>query len=359
MVVALIPSAKGTGRPTLAVQGEDRKTAKLALTFYSLLDIPVKDVIECFQTAEKSGFEYGVMSESAGRDAMAILTNAALKTETLKLGTNIVPTYVRNPMQMAASTLTLSEISGGRFKILGLGTSYRKRVEKWFGVSFGRPVDRCKEYVEVIRALLAGGPASYSGEFYKIEDYPPLTEKPHPIPIYLGVTGPKMRHLTGLVADGVILNSLSTPQFVRESIELIEQGASEAGRQLSEIEIGASIVFSASDNRQEALEAAKRSMLFYIIYPEFDPIVRTTPFMTEIQALRDAYWSGDHKRAYEILTEPIVEAFVVFGTPEECRQKLEEYRKAGIELMVIRSCVDKLNGKQAVLRNIEALKGYN
>lgn len=331
---------------------------KLALTFYSLLDIPVRDILECFQIAERSGFEYGVMSESAGRDAIAILTNAAIKTETLKLGTNIVPIYVRSPMQMAASALTLSEISGARFKILGLGTSYRRRVETWFGISFDRSAARCKEYVEVIRALLAGGAASYTGEFYKINDYPPLTEKPLPIPIYLGVTGPKMRHLTGQVADGVILNSLSTPQFVRESIELIERGASEAGRRLADIEIGASIVFSASENRQEALEAAKRGMMFYVIYPEFDPIVRTTKFMNEIQALRDAYWSGNVRRAYDILTEPVVEAFVVFGTPQECRQKLDEYRKAGLELMVIRSCVDKLNGKQAVLQNIEALKGY-
>ena len=331
---------------------------KLALTFYSLLDIPVQDVVECYGAAERNGFEYGVMSESAGRDAMVILTNAAVQTRTLKLGTNIVPIYVRSPMQMAASAVTLSEISGGRFRILGLGTSYRKRVEPWFGISFERSAARAKEYIEVVRALLAGGTVNYSGEFYKIKDYPPLTAKPQPVPIYLGVTGPIMRRLAGQVADGVILNSLSTPQFVRESLELIEQGASAAGRRLSDIEIGASIVFSAAENRQEALEAAKRGMMFYVIYPEFDPIVRTTKFMSEIQALREAYWSGDVRRAYEILTEPIVEAFVVFGTPNECRQKLDGYRKAGLELMVIRSCVDKLNGKAAVLQNIEALKGY-
>ena len=331
---------------------------KLALTFYSLLDIPVRDVVECYQAAEKAGFEYGVMSESAGRDAMAILTNAAVATQTLKLGTNIIPIYTRTPMQTASSAITLSEISEGRFNILGLGTSYRKRVEAWFGGNFERPVLRAKEYIEVVRKLLSGGVTSYSGEFYRITDYPALTEKPRPIPIYLGVTGPKMRRLTGQVADGVILNSLSTPQFVRDSIKLIEEGAREKGRKLSDIEIGCSIVFSASKDRREALEAAKRGLLFYIIYPEFDPIVETTPFMTEIKALREAYWSGNMREAYRILTEPLVEAFVVFGTPEECRKKLDAYRKAGLELMVIRSCVDKLNGKKAVLENIEALRGY-
>ena len=138
-----------------------------------------------------------------------------------------------------------------------------------------------------------------------------------------------MRILTGRVANGVILNSLSTPQFIRDSIKLIEQGAQEAGRRIQDVEIGCSIVLSASKNRSEALEAAKRGIMFYIIYPEFDPIVQTTPYMEEIQALRDAYWSGDVRKAYSILTEDIVSAFVVFGTPEECRKKLELYASRG------------------------------
>lgn len=335
--------------------------AKLALTFYSLLDIPIRDVVECYQAAERAGFEYGVMSESAGRDAFAILTSVALATGTLKLGTNIIPIYNRTPMQTAASALTLNEISGGRFRILGLGTSYRKRVEAWFGEKFERPVVRSREYVEVIRRLLAGGVTNYEGEFYRVKDYPPLTElteNPEPVPIYLGVTGPKMRELAGHVADGVVLNSLSTPKFIEESIELIERAARERGRRLADIEIGASIVFSAHEDRREALEAAKRGILFYIIYPEFDPIVRTTPFMREVNALREAYWSGRKQDAYRIITEDLVGAFVVWGTPGECRRRLDEYRKAGLELFVIRSCVDRLNGKAAVLRNIEALKGY-
>jgi 5,10-methylenetetrahydromethanopterin reductase len=332
--------------------------AKLALTFYSLLDIPIKDVVECYQAAEKSGFTYGVMSESAGRDAMVILTSAVAKTKTLKFGTNIIPIYVRSPMQTAASALTLHEVSDGRFQLLGLGTSYQKRVEPWFGIKFEKPAVRSREYIEILRMLMGGSPGNYSGQFYQLKDYPALTEKPNQIPIYLGVTGPRMRILTGRVANGVILNSLSTPQFVRDSIKLIEQGAQEAGRRIQDVEIGCSIVLSASKNRSEALEAAKRGIMFYIIYPEFDPIVQTTPYMKEIQALRDAYWSGDVRKAYSILTEDIVSAFVVFGTPEECRKKLELYREAGVELMVIRSCVDKLNGKKAVLENIDALAGY-
>lgn len=335
--------------------------ASLALTFYSLLDIPIEDVVDCWRQAESSGFDYAVMSESAGRDAAVILAHAALQTDSIKLGTNIIPMYGRSPMQTAAAALTLSEVSGGRFEILGLGTSYRRRVQTWFGHGFGSPVARAREYVEVIRHLLSEGPTDYHGEFFNITDYPDLTtltDAPRDIRIYLGVTGPRMRRLTGEVADGVILNSLSTPRFVRESIELIAEGAEAAGRSVSDIGIGCSIVFSASDDRREAVEAAKRGLMFYIIYPEFDPIVNTTNYLPQVQALREAYWGGDLEGAYALVTEDLLESFVVFGTPQECREKLQAYVDAGVDLLVIRSCVDKANGKEAVIQNIDALRGF-
>jgi len=334
---------------------------RLALTFYSLLDIPIDDVVHCWQEAETSGFDYGVMSESAGRDAAVILAEAAVRTESIKLGTNIIPMYGRSPMQTAAAALTLSEVSKGRFQILGLGTSYRKRVQAWFGEAFEHPVLRAREYIEVIRSLLAEGPTNYKGTFFNITDYPDLTalsEAGQNIQIYLGVTGPKMRRLTGELADGVILNSLSTPKFVSESIELIREGAQAKNRSPSEIDIGCSIVFSASNDRREAIDAAKRGLMFYIIYPEFDPIVRTTNQLDQVHALRHAYWSGDVELANALVTEEMLEAFVVFGTPAECREKLQAYVDAGVTLLVIRSCVDKLNGKEAVLQNIDALRGF-
>jgi alkanesulfonate monooxygenase SsuD/methylene tetrahydromethanopterin reductase-like flavin-dependent oxidoreductase (luciferase family) len=334
---------------------------RLALTFYSLIDITVDDMVECYQRAEDAGFDYAVMSESAGRDAMVILTKAAQGTKRIKLGTNILPIYTRTPWLSAASALTLNEVAQGRFEILGLGSSYKARVEAWFGESFDKPARRMREYVEVIKQILTEGETTYSGDVFTISDYPDITQlsdAPRDIKVYLGVTGPVMRRLAGKVADGAILNSLSTPEFIRESRELIAQGASEAGRDPAEIDLACSIVFSASEDRNEAIEAAKRGLLFYIIYPEFDPIVKTTNMMARVQELRDAYWSGDRKRAHDLIDEELLEPFVVFGTPTECREKLQHYVDAGVDLLVIRSCVDRLNGKSAVLDNIAALDGY-
>lgn len=335
--------------------------SKMALTFYSLLDIPIEDIVACFQEAEQSGFEYGFMSESAGRDAPVILTQVAQQTTTLKLGTNILPIYTRAPWTTATAALTVNEAADGRFEWLGLGSSYKARVESWFGESFEKPVRRMREYVEVIREILSEGKTNYEGEVFNIHDYPDVTalsRSPRDIRIFLGVTGPMMRKLAGKVADGVVLNSLSTPEFIRRSIELIDEGATKAGRSLEDVEIGCSIVISAHEDREEAIAAAKRGLMFYIIYPEFNPIVETTKFMTEVEALRNAYWGGDEKGAYELITEELLEDFVVFGTPEECREKIGRYEDAGVELLVIRSCVDRLNGKEAVLQNIAALKDY-
>lgn len=335
--------------------------ARLAATFYSLLDLPVSDIVECFRAAEEGGFEFGVMAESAGRDAISMLTNAAVATRDLKLGTNVLPIYSRSPMQVASAALTLDEISGGRFQMLGLGSSYRKRVERWFGTAFATPLRRTREFVEVVRELLSPGTTTYAGEIFTIEDYPPVADLlggPTRPPIYIGATGPKMCALAGEIADGVLLNSLSTPASIRQCLGFIEQGAVGAGRDPSDLDIACNIIFSASEDRDEALDAAKETLLFYVIYPEMDPIVATTEFMPQVEGLREAYWSGHPDDAYRMLTEPIVDSFAVFGTPEECRAKLDRYKDAGVDLLIIRSCVDKTRGKHAVLRNIDALYAY-
>lgn len=329
--------------------------AELALTFPSLLELPLADALACFRAAERRGFGLGLMSESAGRDAVAILAAVAMETRTLGLGTNVVPIYLRSPMQTAAAALTLDELSGGRLRVLGLGTSYRQRVEAWFGGAFDRPLARCAEYVDVVRALLRGGPVTYRGEFYRLDGYPALTKVPRPLPVYLGATGPRMRRLTGRVADGVILNSLSTPRHVEDSVALIAEGAAEAGRRAGEVRIGVSVLCAASDDRRRALEAVTRAMMDYLPHPELAPIVETTPFAAQVREFREAHGRGDLGRARACLTEAMAEAFTVFGTPRECRQKLDRYRQAGADLLVIRPCFDDPAGAEAVLGTIDAL----
>jgi alkanesulfonate monooxygenase SsuD/methylene tetrahydromethanopterin reductase-like flavin-dependent oxidoreductase (luciferase family) len=95
----------------------------LALTFYSVLRMPVADIIQCAKAAEKAGFAYISVAESFYRDGAA-LAAVACNTRDVRFGTSVFPIYTRTPFQLAMAMATLQEISGGRMGYLGLEVGY-------------------------------------------------------------------------------------------------------------------------------------------------------------------------------------------------------------------------------------------
>jgi alkanesulfonate monooxygenase SsuD/methylene tetrahydromethanopterin reductase-like flavin-dependent oxidoreductase (luciferase family) len=95
----------------------------LALTFYSVLRMPVADIIQCAKAAEKAGFAYISVAESFYQDGAA-LAAIACNTREVRFGTSVFPIYTRTPFQLAMAMATLHEVSGGRMGYLGLGVGY-------------------------------------------------------------------------------------------------------------------------------------------------------------------------------------------------------------------------------------------
>ena len=138
--------------------------------FYSLLDIPLEDIISAIRHGEDAGVHYAVLGQSAVRDCFVGLAQIANETKRIHLGTNIVPIYTRTPTDLAMSVITLNEVTGGRFRLLGLGTGGRLKIEPNHGVKVERPAERMKEYIEIIRGILAGKRLKYEGEFFKLDN---------------------------------------------------------------------------------------------------------------------------------------------------------------------------------------------
>jgi alkanesulfonate monooxygenase SsuD/methylene tetrahydromethanopterin reductase-like flavin-dependent oxidoreductase (luciferase family) len=109
------------------------KTEKLALTFFSVLKMPITDILECSKEAERAGLEYLSVAESFYLDAGVLATAIASHTSKVKLGSSVLPIYTRSPFSIAMSIATLHEASGGRVGFLGLGVGYRSRTEGYFG----------------------------------------------------------------------------------------------------------------------------------------------------------------------------------------------------------------------------------
>src|SRR4051812_9131129 len=187
---------------------------KLGLMWGYWGQLPPPNVIEITQEAERLGYDSVWTAEAWGSDALTPLGWLAGHTSTIKLGTAVVQLSARTPTATAMAAITLDHLSNGRFQ-LGLGVSGPQVVEGWYGRPADKPLARTREYVEIIRRVIAREePLDFQGEFYQ---HPyrgpdatglgkPLKSITHPlrrdINIFLGAEGPKNVAQTAAIADG-------------------------------------------------------------------------------------------------------------------------------------------------------------
>src|SRR3954454_17320882 len=120
------------------------------------------------QEAERLGFDSCWTSEAYGSDAVSVSAWILANTSRIKVGTAILQLPARTPTMTAMTAMSLDQLSGGRF-ILGLGPSGPQVVEGWYGVPYGKPLARTREYVTIVRSILAReAPLQFQGEHYQI-----------------------------------------------------------------------------------------------------------------------------------------------------------------------------------------------
>jgi F420-dependent oxidoreductase-like protein len=176
--------------------------------------MPPSNALDKVLEAEKLGFDIVFTAEAYGSDALTPLAWYGSSTSTIRLGTSIVQMSARTPTATAMAAMTLDHLSGGRFA-LGLGLSGPQVVEGWYGRPFAQPLARTREYVDIVRRVLARDqPVTSEGPHYPIPYQgpgatgygKPLRSIVHPLradlPVYLGAEGPKNVALSAEIADG-------------------------------------------------------------------------------------------------------------------------------------------------------------
>jgi len=173
---------------------------------------PPAGIDDTIALCEKLGFDSIWTAEAYGSDCLTPLAWWGSRTSSVRLGTNILQLSARTPAATAMAAITLDHLSGGRF-VLGIGASGPQVVEGWYGQPYPKPLARTREYIEVIRAILARDmPVTHEGEFYPLP-FPgglnlgkPLKSTVHPlrtdVPIMLAAEGPKNVALAAEIADG-------------------------------------------------------------------------------------------------------------------------------------------------------------
>lgn len=318
----------------------------LALTFYSVLKMPISDIISCAVDAEKAGFSHISVAESFYRDAAVLGTAIATNTTKIKFGSSIFPIPTRTPFQIAMATATLSEISCNRVGFIGLGVGYRSRIEKYFGIKIENSLDRMKEYVTVLKGLLSGEDYTYRGEFFSFENFPKLTSHRMNTPILFGSSGPKMIELAGQIADGLVLNSIGMPDYFKEAISIFQESVKRSNRKKRKFEIAASVIYSVDDKYEKAIKSAKPDVLFYVLYPELNPVIEKTPYVERIKKIRKEHSAGNYKQALSLISDEMMEDLTIAGTPKECRKKLQKIYGYGITMPIIRVSVQTFKENQ-------------
>ena len=292
---------------------------------------------ELASLAETSGYETVWVPEGAGRDAMTQLTAIAMTTQSLKLGTGILPVFSRTPMLTAMTAAGLAAVSQGRF-ILGLGVGHQPAVENGHGVSFRRPLTRLRETITIVRGLLQGEPVTHQGRVFNVSDAGLGGSAPaEPVPIYIAALGPKMLELAGEVADGVLLNWTASG-YLKEAVEHVHQGAAKAGRDPSQIDIAGYIrvaVGEDPDSIRAARASLQRQIARYSGMSYYRNFFDGTGFQSEMAAAQRALERGDSETAYSVITPEMQDQVAVVGTAEHCRTELEKRRSLGLQLPVV------------------------
>jgi len=308
--------------------------------------------VELATLADREGLDSVWISEAWGQDAVSVLGLLAGKTERVALGSGLMQIPARQPAATAMAAATLDVLTDGRFR-LGLGVSGPQVSEGWYGVPFRRPLRRTREYVEIVRAVLAReAPLEHRGEEWTL----PLDEaaggsglgKPlkllarpvqERIPIYLGAIGPKAVEQVGEIADGW-LPFLLNPAEPDVLMDPLRAGLEKAGRSLEDVDVAPVVPMAIHEDLDEARDLARPWLAFYLGAMG----AKTKNFYVDLaeryghgesaRACQEKALAGDRMGAATALTPELIDAACLATTPAGLDDRLTAYEAAGVDTLV-------------------------
>ena len=309
-------------------------------------------VLPLVEHADRIGVDSVWAAEAYGSDAVTILSYIAACTERIKLGSGILQMPARTPANTAMTAMTLDALSGGRL-LLGLGLSGPQVVEGWHGVPFGKPLQRTREYVEIVRKAVARDePLTYEGEHYRIPYSgpdatglgKPLKSILHPvrksIPVYLAAIGPRNVALTAEIADGW-LPIFYSPE--RESVfePHLREGAERSGRRLEDLSVAATVSVALGDDLAECRDRLRPFFALYIggmgardrnFYAD---LARRYGFEEAADRIQDHYLEGRRDEAAAAVPDALVDEMALVGPVERMVDRLAAWKDSRVDTLVL------------------------
>jgi len=298
---------------------------RIACSLGSLLS--VEQVIECTKMISETNIDSIWIPETWGMENFSMLGAVSSETKSQKIGSSIINIYSRSPSTISMGAATTDTLSNGRL-ILGLGTSSVPIVEDFHGNEFETPVQRMREYVEIIRLSLSKKQINYSGKIFNLKNFTLLIEpKRQSIPIYLAAINQRMVNLAWELGDGVI--------FYLRPLDEMKKTISKMQTE-RKIDVACQIITCISNNSEEAIQRAKKTLAFYIsvgkVYREF---LAKNGFENETNNIFEEFKKSGFKSNHELITDSMLNSLCISGSPEEVKVQLEKFRDTGINLPII------------------------
>ncbi|ONF64948.1 LLM class F420-dependent oxidoreductase [Amycolatopsis keratiniphila] len=328
---------------------------------------PPEGALDAILRAEELGFDSVWTAEGYGSDAFTPLAWWGASTSRIKLGTDIVQMSARTPTATAMHALTLDHLSGGRF-VLGLGASGPQVVEGWYGQPYPKPLARTREYVDIVRKVVAReAPVTHDGRHFQLPLQggtglgKPLKSTVHPfrkeIPIFLAAEGPKNVALSAEICDGwlPLFFSPKSDAFYRTALQ---EGFSRPGARhgFDDFEVAASVPVLVHDDVEEAASWIKPSLALYIggmgaksVNFHHDVFARMG-YEDVADKVQELYLAGRKDEATAAIPTSLVEDTSLIGPAEKIRDELAVWEETVVTTLLLR-------GDAATLTKVAETRG--
>jgi len=306
---------------------------------------PPTDLIGLAQEAERVGYDSIWTAEAWGSDAFTPLAWIGAHTSRVRLGTSVVQLSARTPTATAMATLTLDHLTHGRM-ILGLGVSGPQVVEGWYGRPFGKPLARTREYIDIVRQVLAReAPVTNDGPHYPLPYRgegswgmgKPLRSITHPlradVPIFMGAEGPKNVALAAEIADGwlPLYYSPERPEVYADSLKNAKPG----------FEIAQMVIVNIADDVAAGLMPVKAMLGFYIggmgskkrnFHME---LMSRMGYEAEAAKIQELFMSGQRGEAIAAVPDAFADEISLVGPADRIKDRLQVWRETPVTTLLM------------------------
>jgi len=307
-------------------------------------------------TAERLGYDSVWAAEAWGSDAVTVLSWIAARTEHIKIGSAILQMPARTPAATAMTAVTLNELSGGRF-LLGLGLSGPQVVEGWHGLPYGKPLPRTREYLDIVRMIVARRhPARFDGEHYQLpyrgEDATGLgkplkliTRPTHPLPIYLAAIGPGNVKLTAEIADGWLPVFYSPYRSIDVFGPPLAAGFAASGDpgKAARFAVVPTVHVVVDEDVAAARDRVRPHIAFYLGGMGargrnfYNDLARRYGYEEAATRIQDLHLDGNRREAIAAVPDALVDEVALVGPTARIRDRLAAWRESDVTTLAVAS----------------------